>query len=52
LGVVIASEYMTVLFARLRIDQVVRANWRIILPLSLLFLMLTIGLAYWIYPLV
>ena len=52
LGVVIASEYMTVLFARLRIDQVVRANWRIILPLSLLSLMLTIGLAYWIYPLV
>ena len=52
LGVVIASEYMTVLFARLRIDQVVRANWRIILPLSVLSLMLTIGLAYWIYPLV
>ena len=33
LGIVVVSEYMTVLFARLRIDQVVRANWRIILPL-------------------
>lgn len=52
LGVVIVSEYMTVLFARLRIDQVVRANWRIILPLSVLSLILTISLAYWIYPLV
>ena len=52
LGVVIASEYMTVLFARLRIDQVVRANWRIILPLSVLSLILTISLAYWIFPLV
>jgi NADH-quinone oxidoreductase subunit H len=52
LGVVIASEYLTVLFARLRIDQVVRANWRILLPLSILSLILTIGLAYWIYPLV
>jgi len=52
LGVVIISEYMTVLFARLRIDQVVRANWRIFLPLSVLSLILTISLVYWIYPLV
>jgi NADH-quinone oxidoreductase subunit H len=52
LGVVIASEYLTVLFARLRIDQVVRANWRIILPLSILSLILTVSLAYWIYPIV
>jgi NADH-quinone oxidoreductase subunit H len=52
LGIVVVSEYMTVLFARLRIDQVVRANWRIILPLSVLSLILTISLAYWIYPLV
>lgn len=51
LGIVIVSEYMTVLFARLRIDQVVRANWRIILPLSVLSLILTISLGYWIYPL-
>jgi NADH-quinone oxidoreductase subunit H len=52
LGVVLVSEYMTVLFARLRIDQVVRANWRIILPLSVLSLILTISLAYWVFPLV
>ncbi len=52
LGIVIVSEYITCQFARLRIDQVVRANWKIILPLSTLSLMLTISLAYWIYPLV
>ena len=50
IGVVVVSEYMTVLFARLRIDQVVRVNWRIVLPLSMLSLILTIGLTYWIYP--
>ena len=52
LAIVVVSEYLTVLFARLRIDQVVRLNWRIILPLTVLSLILTIGLAYWIYPLV
>jgi NADH-quinone oxidoreductase subunit H len=52
LGVVVVSEYMTVLFARLRIDQVVRANWRIILPLSVLSLILTIALATYLFPLV
>ncbi len=52
LAIVLVSEYVTVLFARLRIDQVVRANWRIILPLSVLSLILTISLAIWIYPLV
>ena len=49
-GVVIISEYLTVIFARLRIDQVVRINWRVILPLTLLSLILTASLAYWIYP--
>jgi NADH-quinone oxidoreductase subunit H len=52
LAIVVVSEYLTVLFARLRIDQVVRANWRILLPLSVLSLILTISLAVWIYPLV
>ena len=52
LGIIVVSEYMTILFARLRIDQVVRANWRIVLPLSVLSLILTISLAYWIYPMV
>jgi NADH-quinone oxidoreductase subunit H len=52
LVIIVISEYITVLFARLRIDQVVRANWRIMLPLSVLSLILTISLAVWIYPLV
>ncbi|MFB3887986.1 MAG: NADH-quinone oxidoreductase subunit H [Candidatus Bathyarchaeia archaeon] len=52
IAVVIVSEYMTVLFARLRIDQVVRANWKILLPLSVLSLILTISLAVWILPMV
>lgn len=50
--IIIFSEYLTVLFARLRIDQVVNINWKYVLPLSVLALMLTIGLAYWIYPMV
>jgi len=52
IGVVIVSEYITVVFARLRIDQAVRGNWRIILPLSVLSLILTVSLAYWVFPLV
>jgi NADH-quinone oxidoreductase subunit H len=52
IAMVVVSEYLTVIFARLRIDQVVRANWRILLPLALLSLILTISLAYWIYPMV
>jgi NADH-quinone oxidoreductase subunit H len=50
--IVIISEYITVLFARIRIDQLVNLNWKILLPLSILSLMLTISLAFWIYPLV
>ena len=52
IAIVIASEYVTVLFARFRIDQVVKANWKIILPLAVLSLVLTVSLAYWVYPLV
>ncbi len=51
-AVIVISEYMTVLFARLRIDQIVRANWKFMLPLSVLSLLLTIGLAVWVYPMV
>ena len=50
LAVIILSEYLTCLFARLRIDQVLRINWKILLPLSILSLILTIFLATWIYP--
>jgi NADH-quinone oxidoreductase subunit H len=52
LGVVVITEYVTCLFARLRIDQVLTANWKVLLPLSVLSLTLTIAAATWIYPLV
>jgi NADH-quinone oxidoreductase subunit H len=52
IAVVIVTEYITCLFARLRIDQVLTANWRILLPLAVLSLALTVGMATWIYPLV
>jgi NADH-quinone oxidoreductase subunit H len=48
--VIAISEYITCLFARLRIDQVVSTNWRWILPLSLLSLASTMALAFWVYP--
>jgi NADH-quinone oxidoreductase subunit H len=49
LAIVIISEYITIQFARLRIDQVVRANWKIIMPLSVLSLIVTI-IVYRILP--
>ena len=52
LAVIVISEYLTCLFARLRIDQVLTANWKILLPFSLLALILTVALATWVYPLV
>jgi NADH-quinone oxidoreductase subunit H len=52
LAVVIVTEYITTLFARLRIDQVLSANWRIILPAAVLSLMLTVAMVTWVYPLV
>ncbi len=51
LAVVIITEYVTTLFARLRIDQVLSANWKIILPLAILSLMLTVAMITWVYPL-
>ncbi len=52
LAVIVISEYLTCLFARLRIDQVLTANWKILLPFSLLSLTITVALAMWIFPLV
>lgn len=52
LAVIIISEYLTCLFARLRIDQVLSANWKVLLPLSVLSLALTVALVTWVYPLV
>ncbi len=52
LAVVVLTEYVTCLFARLRIDQVLNVNWKVLLPLSVLSLTLTVALATWVYPLV
>ncbi len=50
LVVVLISEYITTVFARFRIDQVLSGNWRILLPAALLSLMLTVALVTWVYP--
>jgi len=47
--VVAISAYITNVFARLRIDQVLTGNWKILLPAALLSLMLTITLVTWVY---
>jgi NADH-quinone oxidoreductase subunit H len=52
LAVVAITEYITVVFARLRIDQVLSANWKILLPAAILSLILTVAMVTWIYPLV
>jgi NADH-quinone oxidoreductase subunit H len=52
LAVILISEYITCLFARLRIDQVVTANWKLLMPLSVVSLIITAILATWVYPLV
>lgn len=52
LAVIVISEYLTCLFARLRLDQVLTVNWKIMLPLSVLSLILTVALATWVYHLV
>jgi len=49
LAIVLLTEYITTLFARFRIDQVLRGSWRIILPAALLSLMLTVALVTWVY---
>ncbi len=49
--VVIISEYLTTIFARLRIDQVLNLNWKIMLPGAILSLLAT-ALVVWIIPMV
>ena len=51
LVVVVFTEYLTCVFARLRIDQVLVINWKVLLPLSLLSLVATVGLGLWLNPL-
>jgi NADH-quinone oxidoreductase subunit H len=47
--VVVIGEYITTVFARLRIDQVLTLNWKIMLPAALLSLILTAVLVTWVY---
>jgi NADH-quinone oxidoreductase subunit H len=43
--VIMITEYLTCLFARLRIDQILRFNWRVLMPLSVLSLAATAAVA-------
>ncbi|MCW3996110.1 MAG: NADH-quinone oxidoreductase subunit H [Candidatus Bathyarchaeota archaeon] len=52
LAVVVITEYITCVFARLRLDQVLSANWKILLPSAVLSLILTVAMVTWVYPLV
>jgi NADH-quinone oxidoreductase subunit H len=49
--VVTITEYITCVFARLRIDQVLSGNWKILLPAAIISLMVTVALVTWVYPL-
>jgi NADH-quinone oxidoreductase subunit H len=49
LVVVVISEYITTVVARLRIDQVLTGNWKILLPAALISLMVTVALVTWVY---
>jgi NADH-quinone oxidoreductase subunit H len=51
LVVVVLTEYLTCVFARLRIEQVLVINWKILLPLSLLSLIAAVGVGLWLNPL-
>jgi NADH-quinone oxidoreductase subunit H len=50
--VVIISEYITTIFARLRIDQVLNFNWKIMLPGAILSLIATLAIVTWVIPMV
>ena len=51
LMVIAFTEYLTCVFARLRIDQVLSVNWKLFLPLSLLSLAAAAGVSLWLNPL-
>lgn len=52
LFVILVTEYLTCIFARLRIDQVVVASWRLLMPLSILSLAATVTVVFWLSPMV
>lgn len=47
LVVVALTEYLTCVFARLRIDQVLVINWKVLLPLAFLSLIAAVGVGLW-----
>jgi NADH-quinone oxidoreductase subunit H len=51
LVVVVITEYLTCIFARLRIDQVLVVNWKLLLPLAFLSLAAATGVGLWLNPL-
>ena len=48
--VVVIGEYLTCVFSRLRIDQILDVNWRMLLPLSVISLLAVIGVKVWLIP--
>lgn len=52
LFVIMITEYLTCVFARLRIDQVLAVSWNVLLPLSILSLVATVAVAFWLNLLV
>jgi len=46
--VIVITEYLTCVFARLRIDQVMVASWKALLPLSILSLAATVAVGLWL----
>jgi NADH-quinone oxidoreductase subunit H len=51
LAVIVITEYLTCIFARLRIDQVLVVNWKLLLPLAFLSLAAAAGVGLWLNPL-
>ena len=52
LFIILITEYLTCVFARLRIDQVLIVNWKVFMPLSILSLVATVAIAFWLNPVV
>jgi len=48
LFVVMITEYLTCIFARLRIDQVLNVNWKMLMPLSILALATSVAVMFWL----
>lgn len=49
--IIFVSEYITCVLARLRIDQVLNANWKVLLPLAILSLISAVAIKLWVFPL-